>query len=95
MLEKQIEEYLTREIRKMGGRTYKFVSPGNAGVPDRIVFLPQGRSYFIELKTDTNQATAQQKIQIKRLVKLGQDARVVRGLDGVKAFLNEVRQCNT
>lgn len=27
-------------IRKLGGRAFKWVSPGNDGVPDRIVVLP-------------------------------------------------------
>ena len=29
---------------------YKFVSPGNAGVPDRVVILQGGKSGFVELK---------------------------------------------
>ena len=52
MLESEIEKKLVREIRKMGGMAYKFVSPGNTGVPDRIVILP-GVITFVELKTET------------------------------------------
>ena len=40
--EKSIEEYLRDQVRKIGGKAYKFVSPGNAGVPDRLVVLPGG-----------------------------------------------------
>lgn len=48
-LEKEIEQYLSDRVRRLGGLCFKFVSPGRAGVPDRIV-LYKGSSYFVELK---------------------------------------------
>lgn len=39
MLEKEIEKYLREEIKKLGGIAYKFVSPGQVGVPDRICLI--------------------------------------------------------
>ena len=92
MRESDIEKILTTEIRKIGGRTYKWVSPGNSGVPDRIVFLPGGRVYFVELKTDTGKVSAQQKIQINRIQSLGQDVRVVRGIRGLVDFFYAIDQ---
>ena len=50
MLEKDIEDWLNKQIEKMGGLAFKFVSPGNPGVPDRIYILPDGRVWFVELK---------------------------------------------
>lgn len=49
-LEKDIERKLRREVERRGGRCLKWVCPGWAGVPDRIVLLPGGRIYFVELK---------------------------------------------
>lgn len=86
MNERRIEEILIREVTKIGGRTYKWVSPGNSGVPDRIVFFPDGRVFFVELKTESGRLSAQQKIQINRLVNLGQRAVVIRGIDGLIWF---------
>ncbi len=43
MLEKMIEQKLRNEVKALGGRAYKFVSPGNDGVPDRLVVLPGGK----------------------------------------------------
>ncbi len=91
MREKDIEKILVGEVRRLGGRAYKWISPGNDGVPDRIVILPGRPPVFVELKTETGVLTALQKVQIDRLKALGQDARVVRGVDGVKAFLDELR----
>ena len=91
MREKEIEKILILEVKKLGGRAYKWVSPGNDGVPDRIVIFPGRPPVFVELKTDTGRLTALQKVQIDRLRSLGQDARVVRGAAGVKAFLEELK----
>jgi hypothetical protein len=90
MLEKNIEEFLKDNIKKLGGLCYKFVSPGNSGVPDRIIFLPNGRLIFVELKTKKGEPSKLQKIQIKRLRKLGQDVRVLYGMEEVKEFLNAI-----
>lgn len=49
-LEKDIERKLTNLVTKYGGRCLKWVCPGWTGVPDRIILLPGGRIYFIELK---------------------------------------------
>jgi len=50
MLEKDLEAKLVKDVRRMGGRCLKWVSPGNRGVPDRIVLLPGGRIRFVEMK---------------------------------------------
>ena len=70
--EKNIEQYLVRRVKELGGRAYKFVSPGNNGVPDRIVILPGGKIFFAEMKAPGRKTTALQNMQIKRLQDLGQ-----------------------
>lgn len=87
--EKEIEKILVLEVKKMGGRAYKWTSPGNDGVPDRIVIFPDRAPVFVELKTDTGKLSALQKIQIDRLRKLGQRVYVVYGLNGVSQFFQE------
>lgn len=69
--EKATEKYLRDEIRKIGGRAYKFVSPGNTGVPDRLVCLPGGRVVFIELKSEGKHSTPMQGRQQNILRALG------------------------
>lgn len=48
--EKTIEVYLKAQVNLKGGLCLKWVSPGNNGVPDRIVLMPGGKAYFIEVK---------------------------------------------
>ena len=91
MLEKEVEKFLVREVKKIGGISFKLISPGNAGVPDRIVIPPTGKVVFVELKTDKGKLTKLQEVQIKKISDLGADARVLRGIEGVKEFINEIQ----
>ena len=76
MKESYIESYLVRKVKEHGGLCYKFVSPGNPGVPDRLIITPTGKTIFVELKTEVG--------------KRGADCRVLFGMDAVKDFLREV-----
>ena len=71
MREKEVEQYLVKKVKEIGGKAFKFVSPGNAGVPDRMVCLPGGRIFFVELKAPGGKTTALQDLQIKKLYDLG------------------------
>lgn len=90
MLEREVEKKLVDGVRRMGGRAYKFVSPGNDGVPDRIVVLPDTAPMFVELKTESGKLSRLQKVQITRLEKLGQNVRVLYGVKDVENFLEEM-----
>lgn len=90
MKESQIERYMIRKVKEYGGLCFKFVSPGNPGVPDRIVITPDGRSIYVELKTEIGRLAKVQKWQRSELEKRGADVRVLFGMDAVKEFLSEV-----
>ena len=90
MRESELERILVDEVRKVGGRAYKWVSPGNDGVPDRIVILPGGRTIYVELKTETGRLSEIQRHIHAELRKRGADVRTLYGLDQVKAFVEEV-----
>lgn len=87
MRERDIEDRLRDGIKKLGGLCYKFVSPGNRGVPDRLVLLPGGAVYFVELKTEVGRLSKIQRVQIKRMERLGVQIAVLYGLSEVDAFL--------
>ena len=88
MLEKDIED---KQIEKMGGLAFKFVSPGNPGVPDRIYILPDGRVWFVELKQQLGKVARIQKWQRERLIRLGCNYRLVKGMDDARAYVGEMR----
>lgn len=89
MRERDIEEYLRNQVKKAGGKAYKFVSPGNDGVPDRLVLFPGGRVYFVELKAPGKKPRPLQIKQMRDIAALGCDVRVIDSKEGVDAFIRE------
>lgn len=87
MRENTIEAYLRDEVKKIGGRAYKFVSPGNDGVPDRLVCLPGGRAIFVELKAPGKKPTKLQELQQKILRDMGFDVWVLDSKERVDHFI--------
>lgn len=93
MLEKSVEEKLRKEIEKLGGIAFKFESNGNNGVPDRIVILPGGKIYFIELKRPKGGRFKKlQLYQMNKLEKLGCNVKKIKTYEEVKAFIEEVQR---
>ena len=90
MKESAVDKKLLDGARKYGWLPMKFVSPGNDGVPDRILFGPRGRVILVELKTETGTLSPIQRLQIKRLRRVGHDVRVLYGPKDVEKFLTEV-----
>jgi len=88
--ESHIEARLVKMVRDRGGLCYKFVSPSNPGVPDRIVITPSGKVVFVELKTEIGRLSNIQEWQRAEMGKRGADVRVLKGLDQVKEFVREV-----
>lgn len=95
MRERDIEKILVEEVRNLGGRAYKWVSPGNDGVPDRIVIFPGRQPIFVELKSDTGRLTPLQSAQISLLQSLRQQVEVVKGVDGLVSFFEDFGYLDT
>jgi len=62
MKEKEIERHFCWAVERAGGKTWKFTSPGRKGVADRIACLPDGSTWFVELKTKGGRLSELQKI---------------------------------
>ena len=92
MKESELEARFVRGVKALGGVAYKFVSPGNVGVPDRLVVLPGGIVAFVELKAEGGRLSPIQDRQISRLRELGADVTVVRGAEGVARYLECCRE---
>ena len=90
MLEKDIERYLVRRAIEHGGKAYKWVSPGHVGVADRIVLLPGGVVWFVELKTVKGRLSAWQKLFAADLRRLGMNYAVLRSKGEVDELLQRV-----
>ena len=48
--EAEIEKYFIWAVASLGGKTFKFKSINHRGVADRIACLPDGSTWFVEIK---------------------------------------------
>lgn len=83
MRESSLELALVRHVADLGGRAYKFSSPSQRGVPDRLVVLPSGRVIFVELKAPTKKPTRLQQHIHGQLRALGHTVLVIDSLEEI------------
>ena len=78
-LESSLEAHFNREVRlKCGGRSIK-LAPTEKGVPDRMVLLPGGHIYLVELKAVDGHTSAAQDLWHARAAELGTRVIVLTG----------------
>ena len=89
MLEKQIESYFVKAVRRIGGVAYKFTSPVQRGVADRIVCLPDGSTWFVELKTEGGRLSPLQQVFQSEMARLNQKYVCLWSKDHVDEWIKE------
>ena len=91
-VESSVESHLRSRVKALGGDCLKFVSPGNAGVSDRLVLLPHGVSAFVELKRLGEAPAPLQERFIRRCHALGHLAFVASTVAGVDALVTALER---
>lgn len=87
MRESAVEAYLSMKVKLAGGISYKFNSAQHNGVPDRLVLLPGGIIFFVELKATGKKPTAAQLREHERMRRMGQRVEVIDSIEGVDELL--------
>lgn len=90
LLERKIEQKLRSSVKAKGGLALKFVSPGTVGVPDRIILIPDGGVYFVELKAPGGKLSAKQVKIVGIFEKLGHKVEVIDSPEKIKEFIDEI-----
>lgn len=100
MRERDIESYLVKRVKSMGGEVRKVQWIGRNSAPDRLVMLPKTphhgpRAIWVELKNPetikTFPADARERAQArehKRMRELGQRVEVIGTLEAVEEILS-------
>ena len=91
VLERDIERYLVRRVKDIGGIAYKFVSPAHRGVADRLVVLPGGVVWFVEVKKVGGRMSTLQELFKRDMLALGQNYMTLWDMDDVDTFIKGVK----
>ncbi|PWV90240.1 VRR-NUC domain-containing protein [Paenibacillus cellulosilyticus] len=90
MRERTIEKRFCSEVKKHGGQAFKFIPPGYAGAPDRVVLCPGWRTYFVELKAPGEKLRPLQVKRAEELRKMGYPVYCIDSIAGIDDFIAEV-----
>jgi hypothetical protein len=91
MLEKQIEKFLTGKVKNMGGLSIKLNSASFSGLPDRMILMPVGRIYFVELKAPGKKPRPLQVVIHKVFADLGFKVYIIDTKEKVGEFINAIQ----
>lgn len=91
MSEKELEKLFVKEVRKAGGNAYKFVSPGQTGVPDRLVIFPGNHIGFVELKAPGKKPRPDQQYQQRKLLDYDCFVTNLDNQDSIEAVIQKIK----
>ena len=91
MREKTIEKRLVQAVKATGGIAPKFTSPGFAGMPDRIVLLPDGHMAFVEVKAPGERPRPLQLARHELIRGLGFKVYILDDEQQIRGLLDETR----
>ena len=75
--EKTLEARLRKEVEALGGKALKLMSQLHRGLPDRLVLMPGGLAFFVELKSTGKKPTGLQTHCHDQLRQMGFEVYVV------------------
>jgi hypothetical protein len=87
--ESTIEKHLIAQVKALGGMAYKFTSPAHRGVADRVVCLPDGQTWFVELKAPGGRLSELQKIFAEDMARMNQRYACLWNKEQVEEWLND------
>lgn len=90
-MESEIESYLCEQAELHEFLCLKFVSPGNNGVPDRML-IGHGQTFFVETKAPGEKARCLQKCVIREMKQHGAEIYVLDQKDKIDNLFTEKRK---
>ena len=91
-LEHDVESYLIRLSHKRGWACEKFDPTHSNGMPDRIILLPNGKCWWVELKTKGGRLRPLQQYTHKLLRNIGQNVSVVWTKEQAEELMAEIEK---
>lgn len=91
ILEREIESKFTEQMERLGCLVCKFVSPGKAGMPDRLVITPGGKVWFAEMKRPGEKLRPLQEYWRREIENLGASYYVVDSYKAVATVAADIK----
>ena len=82
-----VENYLRDEGKRRGFKCFKFTSPANSGVPDRIV-IGHGHTVFVETKAPGESVRPLQAAVHREMARYGAKIYVIDTKEGVDSLFD-------
>ena len=82
--EKLVERKLREAVETLGGKAVKLTSQLHRGLPDRLILLPEGKAFFVEVKSTGRKPTKLQQAVHRDLCAMGFQVFVVDCLAGME-----------
>lgn len=89
MLEREIEKKVVTYAKNKNFLAYKFTSPSNRSVPDRLFISPTGNIFFVEFKRKGKLPTKLQNYTINSMLSRGVKVSVIDDCDRGKLLIDE------
>lgn len=85
--EAKLEAKFKKDLKAIGCKSYKFVSPAYRGVSDQIVLIPEGVVVFTEIKNGNAPLSPLQLIFQREILKSGHNHEVIRFEIDIENFI--------
>ena len=90
--EKTLEANLYSRVKQIGGHALKFTSFSEIGFPDRIVLMPKGKTYWVELKSEQEKPRLIQRLRHEELERLGFQVFVIDNTKKLNEFIELIKR---
>lgn len=88
MLEKIIERNIVTYAKDKGIKSYKFSSPANRSVPDRIFIYPCGTIIFVEFKSKGKQLSKLQQFTFDKFKEMSCNIYIIDSVENGKFVID-------
>lgn len=92
--ESVLESMFVQKVRRKGGMAIKLI-PVIAGLPDRLVLLPPGDMYLVELKAENGRRSAVQRLWHAKAARIGITVVTLTGKQEILDWLEKVTDDST
>ena len=88
--ERDVERYLKVQIKKLGGVSEKYKTPGRRSAPDQICLFPHGQMFWVECKAPKKKPTEKQHKDHERRRAMGFKVYVVDSKPAVDDLIQQL-----